>query len=49
MKFISLNVKGLTDPAKVKKAKAWLKSQRKVDDVILTEIKVSGQDLEQRL
>lgn len=45
MKLLSLNVKGLSDPNKGKKVKSWLKQQDNFDALVLTEIKISGDDL----
>ena len=49
MIITSLNVKGLTNPKKVKKVQAWRRNQGSIDVLVLTEIKVTGIELEKRL
>ena len=49
MIITALNVKGLTNPKKVKKVKKWKQNEGKGDILVLTEVKVSGSDLQERL
>ena len=48
MKIMSLNVKGMTNPSKVNKIRSWRKQQVFLDVLVLTEVKVSGLELEER-
>ena len=49
MIITTLNVKGLTEPKKVKKVKRWKQNLGQSDILVLTEVKVSGMDLQERL
>ena len=49
MIITALNVKGLTNPKKVKKIKMWKKNMENSDIFVLIEVKVSGVDLQERL
>ena len=49
MIITALNVKGLTNQKKVKKVKKWKQNEGEGDIIILTEVKVSGSDLQERL
>ena len=47
MKIMSLNVKGMTNPTKVNKMRSWRRQQGFLDVLVLTEVKVSGIELEE--
>ena len=49
MIITALNVKGLTNPKKVKKIKKWKQNMENSDILVLTKVKVSGVDLQERL
>ena len=49
MIITTLNVKGLTNPKKVKKIKKRKQSMENSDILVLTEVKVNGVDLHERL
>lgn len=49
MTITSFNVKGLTNPKKVKKIQAWRRNQGFLDALILTELKASRSELEKKL
>ena len=49
MIITTMNVKGLTNPKKVKKIKKWKQNMENSDILVLTEVKVSGVDLQERL
>ena len=49
MKIMSLNVKGMTNPSKINKIRKWRRQQGFLDVLVLTEVKVSGVELEERL
>ena len=46
---MTLNVKGMTNPTKVNKIKRWRRQQGFLDVLVLTEVKVAGIELEERL
>ena len=49
MIIIVMNVKGLTNPKKVKKIRKWKQTMENSDIFVLTEVKVGGVDLQERL
>ena len=48
MKILSFNVKGLSNPSKVKKVETWPKQEVNLEAVILREIKCVREELLQR-
>ena len=49
MIITAMNVKGLTNPKKVKKIKKWKQNIENSNILVLTKVKVSGVDLQERL
>ena len=49
MRYISLNVKGLTDPQKANLVKQWIKTKGHLEIITLVEVKTKGEELKRRL